>query len=98
MNVFDILLDEDFDLVVKNGDLVVGESTLQHQALLLLSNKGDWRQSPTVGMGLNNYLLEDAPADVMRQAIRQELERDGMQVGSIDVAEGALPEIQASYE
>ena len=97
MTVFDLLLDEDLDLAIVRGDVVVGESTLQHQALLLLSNKGEWRESPTVGVGLNRYLLEDAPADELRQVIRKELERDGQRVGRIEVSEG-MPAIEASYE
>jgi hypothetical protein len=97
MNVSDVLLDEDFDLLMENGDFVVGESTLQHQALLLLSNKGEWRQSPVVGVGLNNFLLQDGGEDELRQLVRKELERDGMRVGSIQLDEG-LPLIEASYE
>ena len=97
MNVFDLLLDEDLDLRIERGDLVMGESTLQHQALLLLSNKGDWRADGTVGVALNNELLDDANPDELRQRIRQEFERDGMVVGRIEITDN-WPLIEATYE
>ena len=43
MNVCDLLLDDDLDMCVKGGDLAIGESTVQHQALLLFANQGEWR-------------------------------------------------------
>jgi hypothetical protein len=97
MTVSDLLLDENLDLAIKGGDVVLGESTLQHQVLLLLSNKGEWRESPVVGVGLNNHLLNELPDDELRQVIRKEFERDGLQVGTIDLIDG-LPRIEASYE
>lgn len=97
MNVFDLLLNEDLDLRIERGDMVVGESTLQHQGLLLLSHQGDWRVDGTVGIALNNELLDDASPDELRQRIRKDFERDGMQVGRIEITD-SMPLIEAIYE
>lgn len=61
--VYDILLDETGDLAIKNGDLVIGESTLQHQRILLLATKGGFKQHPTTGVDIQSYLLDDSDVD-----------------------------------
>jgi len=48
----DIILDEDNDLLFKNGDLVIGESEMQEVGLILQSNQGDFKQSPIIGSNL----------------------------------------------
>lgn len=97
MNVFDLLLDDELDLKIQGGDLVKGESTLQHQALLLLTHSGEWRANPTVGAALDTYLLDEVGPDELRQQIRRQFALDGMAVGRIEVTDGQ-PEIEASYE
>jgi hypothetical protein len=52
----DIMLDKSGDLLIENGDFVVDYSLPQEGRLILLSDMGDWRQSPTLGVGLKNYL------------------------------------------
>ena len=76
---FDILLDENFDLLFKDGDLVIGESTRQHQQLLLLTQKGENREFPTTGVGLKNWTLDENPGDLNGE-IKKEFEKDGMKV------------------
>lgn len=80
----DILLDETGDLLIKDGDIVVGESTEQHQKHLLLAQKGDFRQHPQIGVGLSDFLNDDALRD-LPAAIQKEFENDGMKVKKINV-------------
>ena len=42
----DIRLDDDLDLVFKDGDFAISESSIQHQKLLILSDKGEFKESP----------------------------------------------------
>ena len=39
----DFLLDNDNDVIIKNGDFVIGDATLQHQNHILLAQKGEFK-------------------------------------------------------
>ncbi len=52
----DILLDSNYDLAVQNGDFATGESADQDVEQIVLSQKGEWKQYPVVGFGIENYL------------------------------------------
>lgn len=99
MEVFDIKTNNnDFDLEIRNGDFVTGESTQQHQRDLLLAQKGEYRQSPTIGVGIVDYLLGNETEDEFRRNVTKEFEADGMQVRKITVENFAEIKINASYE
>jgi hypothetical protein len=76
---YDLLLDSDFDLLIADGDLSLGESTRQHQQLIMLSEPGEWREFPTVGVGIRSKLLGDNPGEVVSE-IKRQFEGDGMKV------------------
>ena len=50
------ILFEDNDLKFENGDLSIGDSDQQHIEDLLLANKGDYKQSPIVGIGIKKWI------------------------------------------
>jgi len=93
----DILLDDNLDLVIKNGDFVIGPSTYQNQQILLLSEKGTIREWPKAGVGIQSFLLGEDPGQLFRE-IRQQFEQDGMKVRSlrIDPVDGKI-KIDATY-
>lgn len=78
----DILLDNSLDLVFVDGDLVIGESTRQHQQLLLLTHKGELREFPTVGVGIQDWVLDDNPGSLNGE-IKRQFEGDGMDVQQV---------------
>lgn len=92
----DILLDDDFDLVFADGDLVIGEATLQHQKILLLTEKGEIREFPTHGVGLRSWLLDDEAGN-LNGRIKREFEADGMTVESVNTQGGNI-RVKAQYE
>lgn len=95
--VFDILLDDNDDLVVKNGDIVIGESTEQHIKAVLIANKGEFRDVPFFGVGLNNYLKADGQQVVLKREIEKMMTLDGMQVNKIQVSDSVY-EIEGFYK
>lgn len=90
----DILLDSDFDLAFVDGDFAIGESTRQHQQLILLSEPGEWREFPTCGVGMYSKLLGDNPGEVLG-IIKRQFEQDGMTVLQVNGEEmaGSLTEL-----
>jgi len=92
----DILITEDYDLRVENGDFVTGESTRQHQNLIILADKGEFKQFPTVGVGILRY-LEGHDGDNLAREIRTEFNKDGMTVKGIKF-NGSKIDITANYD
>jgi len=72
----DILLDDDLDLRIENGDFVIGPSDEQHIELLLRSAPGHWKKNPLIGANLaqdiNGFFDGEA-----RKRIRLTLQADG---------------------
>ena len=80
--MIDYLLDENNDLLIVNGDFVRGDATLQNQKLLLYAAPGAYKQYPTVGVDVMNFLKDDNQADMLR-SIRQQFTTDGMKVNQL---------------
>lgn len=93
----DLLLDDNFDILIQNGDLVAGESTRQHQILLLLSEKGEWREFPLRGVGLRSWLLDDQVGDLNAQ-IKREFEADGQTVSLVKTLANGNIQVEGVYE
>ena len=94
-NVHDILVASG-DLLLQNGDWVMGESTRQHQDHLLLAQKGELREFPTAGVGVHDWLLDETRNDLARE-IKRQFEADGMDVLEIKIKR-SLSAINVSTE
>ena len=97
MNDIRIGIENDFDLLIQGGDLVVGESTRQHQALLILIEKGELREFPSRGVGVHSWLLDDFAFGDFNSAVKREFEADGMKVLGIRGINTNL-QVEAYYE
>jgi hypothetical protein len=78
----DILLDENNDLLITNGDLTIGDADKQNQKLILTTHKGEWKEKPEVGAAVQEMLSDDNFSQYIIEAKKQ-LEYDGMQVDDI---------------
>ena len=83
----DILLDDDFDVIIKDGDFLIGEASQQHQQLLLISEKGMWKQYPVVGVAMQSFLLDDDYIDDFKKEVKKQFEMDGMEIDAITQSE-----------
>lgn len=85
------------DLKIEGGDFAVGESTKQHQSLMIRLNKGELRQFPKTGVGVDSFLQDDNPGDVEPE-IRKQFEADGMTIRDIDVRFDASGELNVRVD
>ena len=84
IQMMDVCLDDAEDLDITSNDIAVVESTAQHQRQLILNNKGDFKENPTLCVGAFNYLDDENFGDLIRE-ISIEFTKDGMDVQSIKV-------------
>lgn len=91
-----ILLGADYQPIIEQGSLVLGETTAQNQALLLRSHRGEFKENPALGLGISDMLLDN---DLLyqRQRIREALELDGQSVYNIKITARQII-IDAQYE
>jgi hypothetical protein len=92
----DIALEQNEDLLIMNGDFVLKECTLQHQRQLILNNKGDFKQNPTICVGVFTY-FDDEQTDALTRAVSIEFARDGMDVQQIRLNKDGVLESHAFY-
>jgi len=93
----------DFDIkVVRNSEekivqgLHVGDVTKQNTAIILYMQPGELKEQPTVGVGIDNILL-DHDFLLYKHRIRQQLGAEGMQVNHLEI-NGQNIEINANYK
>ena len=94
--MIDLVLDASDDLAVVGGDFVLGECTLQNQRLLVLTEKGDWKSDPSLGVGAMSFLENDHAQDLAR-AISKEFAKDGMRVQRVVVLPDGKIQSNAEY-
>lgn len=98
--VRDFLFDANGDLWFDAGDIVVGESTLQHVRDILVAEKGDFTQFPLIGAGIFREVLNSEGEAGIRLIIQREMERDGLRVHRLRIEGGLEPgaiDLEASY-
>lgn len=96
-DVFDIALDTVFDVRIEKGDFVVAECTKQHQELLLLANKGQFKQHPTIGVGIDTYLNDEASTTDLKRVIQEQYEIDGMRIIRMSGTQYSNIQVDAYY-
>lgn len=92
----DILTDENGDLLIKNGDLLIDYSDNQHQEHIILANKGDFKETPEIGVGIAQLISDDDPMSVLID-IKKNLQYDGMNVRNVKFEEDGKITIDGSY-
>lgn len=75
--------------------LQVGDTLRQNQALILALHKGELKERPSTGCGIEDMLLDNDPM-YWRSLIREQLEMDGQTVGKVTVTRTGIT-IEAAY-
>ena len=86
MSFYDIILDQKTnDLIIKNGDFLIGNSDQQEVNLIINTSIGNWFQYPLVGVSIINYLAGNITVRQLEQAIELQMKTDGFIIESIDI-------------
>lgn len=100
-----ILLDTANDLTIEvirdsNRKIIqgisIGDTVNQNISLILKMQPGEVKEKPTVGVGIDNMLL-DKDSLLYKHKIREQLNVEGMQVNHLDI-NGKEIEINAEYK
>ncbi len=78
-----------------DGRIAMGDITEQNQRLLLSINKGEIKEAPLKGVGVNNFLEEGDPQRLIAE-IRGEFRREGLTIESLRIKDSNI-EISAHY-
>jgi hypothetical protein len=85
----DLLHNIEYQLQVSGGDFVTGRSDEQHQGLLIVSAKGDFKEFPSACVGAY-YYLKDEQEQALLSAIKWEFEKDGITVNRVYKQDGQI--------
>jgi hypothetical protein len=100
-----IELNSDYDLSIRvgkdgngmiTGGLLVGDTLAQNQALILICQKGEWKDNPTLGVGLGD-LCADNDFRLWKREITRQLEADGQRLGRLVLNENEFI-LEANYK
>lgn len=95
----DITLDKTTkDLIIKNGDFVISESSQQETDLIINTFLGNWFENPLCGVGIINYLASAARPIFIEQQIKKQIENDGFTIESIDIKGTTIKNIKINVQ
>jgi hypothetical protein len=98
-----IQLNGEFDLEIRvrtqNGKILsglcVGDVTYQNQAMILLAQKGEYKEFPTVGAGIND-ICNDSDLQEWKREITAQIEGDGQRIEKLTLTENEF-DLKAKY-
>lgn len=95
---FGLQMDDDTcDIKIQNGHLALGDTMAQNQYLILMSQKGEVKEHPTLGVGIAD-MLNDNDVLSWKRKVRVGLQADGMEVDKLDIdSDGHIKDLSAKY-
>lgn len=84
----DLLLDEAGDLLIQNGDFVIGQSDQQHVLDMMDCQMGELKEFPLAGFGAINYIKRRISAVEFKRDLKLQLNYDGYVDAAIDLSKG----------
>lgn len=88
----DILKDDNNELLIINGDFVIGPSDQQHVADIFIAQPGEYKFNPTLGFGASSYLKRNITEAEFRRDLKLALSLDGYNDADINLTEG-IPKV-----
>lgn len=92
--VFNIVRDNRGKII--NG-LQIGPTQAQNEALILVSNPGEYKNTPTLGVALEDALLTETDLLEYRHKVRKDYDLEGLDVEELDMYQWDNIKIKAKY-
>jgi hypothetical protein len=76
------------NMLIKDGDFVIGEAEEEYIENILIAEKGNYRQFPLVGVGIKNFInaaMTPQELTKLKREIAIQLEYDGYKINSINI-------------
>ena len=80
----DILLDENNDLQIVDGDFVIGDNDLQLVKHVLTAFKGEYKNAPTLGVGIA-FLKGGQLTQRLKREMKLQLESQGLDLKTVEL-------------
>lgn len=80
----DILINENYDVSIENGDFKVGNSENQQVEMILFSKQGEWKTSPELGCDIERA-KNGSISRFLDRKIRVQLDSDGFEVEKLNI-------------
>ncbi|HPH61998.1 MAG TPA: hypothetical protein PLN63_00020 [Paludibacteraceae bacterium] len=77
-----LLMDVNGDLAVSSGELVVGNTTYQNEYIILKSQRGEIKEYPLMGVGIDD-IVNDHDEAGWKMKIKEHLAMDDIKVAKI---------------
>lgn len=81
----DILLNEAGDLLIEDGDFTVGQSDMQHVEHIIALAKGEFKEFPLLGFGVENYLKTNTEPLEFKRDLKVQLEYDNYKNADVEL-------------
>ena len=94
-DTLNIAVKRDSEGLITSG-LVISDVTRQNQALLIASQKGEFKENPLLGVGIADYINSEDLSG-LKVAIKKQLKADGQTVTYVGFSGDDLL-IEAEYE
>jgi len=75
------------DLIIRGGNFKIGESEVPEQNRIIEAFPGEYKRTPLVGVGIEQYLNAAMNKNELKRLIKKELVKDGFKVDRIDISD-----------
>jgi hypothetical protein len=74
------------DLAIHNGDFIIDEQSKTQAKFIMLASKGEIRQYPLLGVGINKYIGSNLADDILFNVVSNELQSDDLVLDTLNVS------------
>lgn len=76
--------------------ILIGDTLLQDQTLLLKSYPGEWKENPLIGVGMRDFMNDDADVEELHYRIERQFKMCGFVINSLSGKTTATTAITAT--